>query len=256
VLDRAEQVDERASEPVDGPRHHDIEISPTSIAQHPIETRALRTTFGAADPGVRVDLHDVPAPALRDPSQFPYLVLYRLGVGADPHIDRRPFDLPGHARLLDKNFILINPDTKLRDWKSMFLGHFLQRRPQGVGAHLAEIGRGRGRTPGVQTRARKEEEMSVPDLDREDIDLLDAASVERRRTDWRPIETAPKDGTEILVFGTRANIPHRMFVAHFTEGGGEEQPHYGPAWFYWNGHRFDEAPSLTHWMPLPVPPVV
>jgi hypothetical protein len=77
VLDGAKQVDERASEPVDSPGHHDIEIPPTSISQHPIETRTLRTTFGAADPGVGVDLHDVPAPALRDPSQFPCLVLYR-----------------------------------------------------------------------------------------------------------------------------------------------------------------------------------
>jgi hypothetical protein len=73
----------RASEPVNSPRHHDIEISPTSISQHPIETRALRTTFGAADAEVRIDLHDVPAAALRDPSQFPYLVLDRLGVGAE-----------------------------------------------------------------------------------------------------------------------------------------------------------------------------
>jgi hypothetical protein len=77
VLDCAKQVDGRASEPVNSPRHHDIEIPPTSISQHPIEVGALRTTFGAADPGICVDLHDVPAAALRDPSQFPYLVLDR-----------------------------------------------------------------------------------------------------------------------------------------------------------------------------------
>lgn len=72
-------------------------------------------------------------------------------------------------------------------------------------------------------------------------------------SEWRPI-SAPRDGTEILVFGVRANIPKRMFVCHFTEGGGDEQPHFGPSWFYWNGSYFNEAHGLTHWMPLPEPP--
>jgi hypothetical protein len=42
--------------------------------------------------------------------------------------------------------------------------------------------------------------MSVPDTDREDIDLLDAANAKRQRSYWRPIETAPKDGTKIILW--------------------------------------------------------
>jgi hypothetical protein len=115
MLDRAQQIDERPSEPVNGPRHHDIEIPPTGVFQHPIETGALGTTFGAADAGVRVNLHDVPAAAFRDAPQFPNLVLDRLGVGADPHIDCRPFDFPGHARFsLDENFILVDFYTAIK----------------------------------------------------------------------------------------------------------------------------------------------
>ena len=94
VLDRAKQINERASKPVDGPRHHDIEVPPTGVFQHPIKTGTLGTPFGSADTSVSVDLDHFPAAALRDPPQFPNLVLYRLSVGADPHIDRRPFDLP------------------------------------------------------------------------------------------------------------------------------------------------------------------
>ena len=99
MLDRANQIDERTSKPVDGPRHHDIEVPPTGVFQHAIEARSLGTTFGSADTSIPVDFHNFPAAALRDPPQFRNLVLYRLSVGADPHIDRRSFDLPGHARL-------------------------------------------------------------------------------------------------------------------------------------------------------------
>src|SRR6516162_11852614 len=110
VTVRAKQINERASKPVDGPRHHDIEVPPTGVFQHPIKTGTLGTPFGAADTSVSVDLDHFPAAALRDPPQFPNLVLYRLSVGADPHIDRRSFDLPGHAspefpRLLGSRFL-------------------------------------------------------------------------------------------------------------------------------------------------------
>jgi hypothetical protein len=99
VLDRANQIDERTSKPVDGPRHHDIKIPPAGVFQHLVKVGALDTPFGSADASIPVDFHNFPAAALRDPPQFRNLVLYRLSVGADPHIDRRSFDLPGHARL-------------------------------------------------------------------------------------------------------------------------------------------------------------
>jgi len=56
---------------------------------------------------------------------------------------------------------------------------------------------------------------------------------------WQPIETAPKDGTEILVFHPERN---EQFVCYLKEG-------------YW---MFAPDAALatdpTHWMPLPNPP--
>lgn len=57
-------------------------------------------------------------------------------------------------------------------------------------------------------------------------------------TQWRPIETAPKDGTHVLAF------------------------HNGPIWTVWwsdtqmwhDSNDYDYRP--THWMPLPNPPSV
>jgi len=102
VLDCAKQVDERTSEPVDGPRHHHVEVPPTGVFQHAIKAGSLGTTFGSADASVRVDLHNFPTAAPRDPPQFPYLVLYRLSVGADPNIDRRRSTFLGMLDSLDK----------------------------------------------------------------------------------------------------------------------------------------------------------
>jgi Protein of unknown function (DUF551) len=93
--------------------------------------------------------------------------------------------------------------------------------------------------------------MSVPDLDREDIDLLDAASIERRRTYWRPIETAPKDGTEVdlwCINQSALSSSGRATDCHYHCG---EWLKYGDSaevgWF--------AVHNATHWMPLPAPPV-
>lgn len=59
--------------------------------------------------------------------------------------------------------------------------------------------------------------------------------------EWRPIETAPKDGTAILVW--RAHEPgrelRRMGIDMWVGG------------CWWNSRR-DMQP--THWQPLPAPP--
>jgi hypothetical protein len=63
---------------------------------------------------------------------------------------------------------------------------------------------------------------------------------------WQPIETAPKDGTIILVAwgGTR-----RVWPARFGDVGPED------AWVGWS-NAFGEMhiTDMTHWMPLPEPP--
>ena len=82
---------------------------------------------------------------------------------------------------------------------------------------------------------------------------------------WQPIETAPKDGTTILL-----TAPGRVTVGewhpeqwptaseyHGTTGeylGQYETGECKPAsWISWDGGFFDEDPP-THWMPLPEPP--
>lgn len=63
--------------------------------------------------------------------------------------------------------------------------------------------------------------------------------------DWRPIETAPKDGSWFLAFYPRSAAYEDQFaVAHWYEAPGNEP-------MFWDAaqHRDDEQP--THWMPLP-----
>lgn len=55
---------------------------------------------------------------------------------------------------------------------------------------------------------------------------------------WRPIDSAPKDGTEILLYEDR-----RIVSGAWNRGGAMHMP-------YWMGGLF----RPTHWMPLPSPP--
>lgn len=68
---------------------------------------------------------------------------------------------------------------------------------------------------------------------------------------WRPIETAPKDGTDVLCFCVEPEFaeegnPHKEFRVCFY---GQLQPDY----FCWMSHYgYEQRP--THWQPLPNPP--
>jgi len=62
-----------------------------------------------------------------------------------------------------------------------------------------------------------------------------------RAPQWQPIESAPKDGTRILLFGDGDQV-----VAYFNVG-------YGT----WDdGDHHDDIQGLTHWQPLSAPPEV
>ena len=76
--------------------------------------------------------------------------------------------------------------------------------------------------------------------------------------DWRTIETAPKNGTEVLLrVKMRAGIRGGYLVGHHMPGGHciEDHPPIAAGWYFWNGRMFDEASEPTHWMPLPAPPL-
>ena len=62
---------------------------------------------------------------------------------------------------------------------------------------------------------------------------------------WRPIETAPKDGTTIILAnGERAGIG---FWREFTQS--------GYPWRNWFFNMLNSQPyAPTHWQPLPPPP--
>jgi len=61
---------------------------------------------------------------------------------------------------------------------------------------------------------------------------------------WQPIETAPKDGTYVLVYGYRSHVDGSvMHVVRWTKGDG---------WAADGDDLGEQKP--THWMPLPPPP--
>ena len=72
---------------------------------------------------------------------------------------------------------------------------------------------------------------------------------------WQPIETAPKDGTPILVFSPYEvrTEPTNVIVAKFERHGSQEW------WGYCENLIADVQgmidPEPTHWMPLPSPPL-
>lgn len=63
-------------------------------------------------------------------------------------------------------------------------------------------------------------------------------------TDWRPIETAPRDGTAILV--TAPDVECEVTIAYFQRG---------RLYSIFDGKPFGGwVTPTTHWMPLPKPP--
>jgi len=75
---------------------------------------------------------------------------------------------------------------------------------------------------------------------------------------WMPIETAPKDGTAILVAGTNRNGAPMLGEAywHVNPDGRDDVGFWwantDPGDYY--ACQIDEG-ALTHWQPLPKPPV-
>lgn len=79
---------------------------------------------------------------------------------------------------------------------------------------------------------------------------------------WRPIETAPKDGTEVLayredagVFLIRWDAPENFLTEDECVKLGESAEEY--SWIFADfvqGDRCEGSEMPTHWMPLPPPP--
>lgn len=72
---------------------------------------------------------------------------------------------------------------------------------------------------------------------------------------WQQIETAPKDGTEVLLFF--ADYNRKVWLGHYEIS---EHTSHGRSTYkreYWSiGSMFvsGKDPEPSHWMPLPEPP--
>lgn len=62
---------------------------------------------------------------------------------------------------------------------------------------------------------------------------------------WQPIETAPKDGREVLVIAGQQSPSGRYFTAYWDD--------FHDGWYY-RAQGF--VPKPTHWMPLPPLPQI
>ena len=73
-------------------------------------------------------------------------------------------------------------------------------------------------------------------------------------SEWRDIESAPHDGTEVVLrVRLRAGVPGRCLVGHWMPGGHciDDQPPIEAGWYFWNGTMFDLAAQPLEWAPLP-----
>ena len=65
---------------------------------------------------------------------------------------------------------------------------------------------------------------------------------------WQPIETAPKDGTRILLFVP----PYGASTGHYSPA----RSNWGEKASLWIAHAvLNKEAAPTHWMPLPEPPL-
>ena len=69
-------------------------------------------------------------------------------------------------------------------------------------------------------------------------------------TEWQPIETAPKDGTIILVAIEHYDGP----LLHDIVWWNDYYDYWESAGYDWKPVKYDEVKHIFHWMPLPPPP--
>ena len=67
---------------------------------------------------------------------------------------------------------------------------------------------------------------------------------------WNSMDSAPKDGTEVLIeVELRAGVRGKCLVGHYMAGGHciEDHPPIAGGWYFWNGCAFDMAAKPIRW---------
>ena len=78
---------------------------------------------------------------------------------------------------------------------------------------------------------------------------LDMAKARERCLNWQPIETAPRDGTDVLLYeGGEYERIYMGFYANTIDRGGKK------VYQFWDIGSEPWNWEPTHWMPLPEPP--
>lgn len=90
----------------------------------------------------------------------------------------------------------------------------------------------------------KEERRTIGFGSRLRADILDAIAARLEQTGWQPIETAPKDGTVVLL--RWSEWPRMAMTGYWLEGWAVEDKEHG--------HYVLRCVEPIHWMPLPAPP--
>lgn len=104
-------------------------------------------------------------------------------------------------------------------------------------------------------------QMVQVELSKEALTAGRAALGNAEPPEWQPIETAPKDGRPILLFGdcrvtsghwsAPSETPRIIYQDGFAPD--TEWDEWEPYWASWDGGFTEEHPP-THWMPLPAAP--
>ena len=72
--------------------------------------------------------------------------------------------------------------------------------------------------------------------------------------DWQPIESAPQDGTQVILWTSTDNADDALYVRDLLDGEHVNEVQIG----YFNEDEDEWSTTYigkpTHWMPLPPPP--
>lgn len=82
---------------------------------------------------------------------------------------------------------------------------------------------------------------------------LAALAESRKAAEWRPIETAPKDGTPIVALGYPCHFRHHLFACITFWANERQPPAHIDGWFF-SSPGYADAFDPIAWLPLPAAP--